>query len=93
MSAITSLIYLLKSGDHVITIVNKNYFLYYTVISFQIIFFPQKKNDVYSGSSIFFKKYASKMNIEVQFVNMLDLDETEKSFRPNTKVLFFCNLN
>ncbi len=30
------------------------------------------------------------MNIEVQFVNMLDLDETEKSFRPNTKVFFFC---
>ena len=63
MSAISSLIYLLKSGDHMITI-----------------------DDVYSGANIFFRKYASKMNIEVTFVNMLDLALTEKSFKPNTAV-------
>ncbi len=63
MSAITSLIYLLKSGDHILTI-----------------------DDVYSGANVFFRKYASKMNIDVSFVNMLDLALTERSFKPNTAV-------
>jgi O-acetylhomoserine/O-acetylserine sulfhydrylase-like pyridoxal-dependent enzyme len=41
---------------------------------------------VYSGAGTFFRTCASKMGIETSFVNMLSLEETEKSIKPNTKV-------
>lgn len=66
ISAITTLIYLLKSGDHIVTV-----------------------DDVYSGAGNFFRTCATRMNIETSFVNMLDLEETEKSFKPNTTMLWF----
>lgn len=63
LGALTTLSYLLKSGDHIVTV-----------------------DDVYGGTNRFFRNCASRMGIETSFVNMLDLKETEASFKPNTAV-------
>ncbi len=47
---------------------------------------------MYSGANIFFRKYVTRMGIEVSFVNMLDLDETEMSLKSNTTVVSIISL-
>jgi len=45
-------------------------------------------DDVYGGTNRFFRTCANRMGIETSFVNMLDLDLTEKSFKSNTGMLW-----
>lgn len=45
-------------------------------------------DDVYGGTNRFFRTCANRMGIETSFVNMLDLELTEKSFKPNTGILW-----
>lgn len=44
------------------------------------------KENVYGGTNIYFKQLLKQFGIETTFVDMLDLVETEKAFRPNTAV-------
>ncbi len=42
----------------------------------------------YGGTFAFMQNYLKKFNIEVSFVNTCNLEEVEKAFRPNTKMLY-----
>ena len=61
LGALTTLSYLLKTGDHIVTV-----------------------DDVYGGTNRFFRNCASRMGIETSFVDMTNLEETEKAFQSNT---------
>ena len=43
---------------------------------------------VYGGSFAFMKNWLKKMNIEVTFVNITNLDEVKAAIKPNTKMIF-----
>ncbi|RNA12631.1 cystathionine gamma-lyase-like [Brachionus plicatilis] len=64
-AALTTMSYLLKSGDHILTV-----------------------DDVYGGTNRFFRNCANRMGIETSFVDMLDLELTEKSFKSNTMMVW-----
>lgn len=90
LGALTTLSYLLKTGDHIVTVV-----FYFSLLLSLIYNNDQKipkniltltKDDVYGGTNRFFRNCANRMGIETSFVNMLDLKETENSFKENTAV-------
>jgi len=43
---------------------------------------------VYGGTFAFFKNWLKKMNIDVSFVDITNLDEVKKAIRPNTKLIY-----
>ncbi|MFC2113567.1 aminotransferase class V-fold PLP-dependent enzyme [Bacteroidota bacterium] len=42
----------------------------------------------YGGTFAFLQNYLPKFNIEVSFVNIVDLESVEKAIRPNTRVIY-----
>ena len=42
----------------------------------------------YGGTFAFLKNYLPKFNIEVSFVNIVDLESVEKAIRPNTRLIY-----
>jgi len=42
----------------------------------------------YGGTFAFLKNYLTKFNIEVTFVNIVDLESVEKAIRPNTRLIY-----
>jgi cystathionine beta-lyase/cystathionine gamma-synthase len=87
MAAISSLSFLLKSGDHIVTLVTKTIkHQSHTHTHIFTIFVCYLKENVYGGTNIYFKQLLTQFGIETTFVDMLDLVETEKAFRPNTAV-------
>jgi cystathionine beta-lyase/cystathionine gamma-synthase len=43
-------------------------------------------DDVYGGSNSFFQNCSSRMGIEIEFVDMLDLNKVRAALKPNTAV-------
>lgn len=86
LGALTTISYLLKTGDHVVLVVH-----FYKPLP--LIYNPRlyfilniKKDDVYGGTNRFFRQCASRMGIESTFVDMVDLDSIEHAFKDNTAV-------
>jgi cystathionine gamma-lyase len=65
LGATTTLSYLLKSGDSVLSV-----------------------DDVYGGTNRFFRQCASRMGIHIDFVDMRDLDLTEKALKDSTAMVW-----
>ena len=65
MGAITTTMFLLKSGDHVVVC-----------------------DDAYGGTYRLFRRVLESYGLEFTFVDMTDLAATERSIRPNTKMLW-----
>lgn len=43
-------------------------------------------DDMYTGTSVYFKDIGSRHGIETDFIDFLDLDNLKKALKPNTKV-------
>lgn len=65
LGATTTLSYMLKSGDHVLSV-----------------------DDVYGGTNRFFRQCAGRMGINIDFVDMRDMELTEKGLKPNTAMVW-----
>nr|XP_045624205.1 cystathionine gamma-lyase-like [Procambarus clarkii]XP_045624213.1 cystathionine gamma-lyase-like [Procambarus clarkii]XP_045624220.1 cystathionine gamma-lyase-like [Procambarus clarkii]XP_045624227.1 cystathionine gamma-lyase-like [Procambarus clarkii]XP_045624233.1 cystathionine gamma-lyase-like [Procambarus clarkii] len=44
--------------------------------------------DIYSGTNIYFNNVASRMGIEIDFVDAVDIKNVEAAFKPNTKMVW-----
>jgi cystathionine gamma-lyase len=53
-----------------------------------IIFFIFLGDDLYGGTNRLFRNLATKMGIEVQFVDLTNLNNFEKAIKPNVKLVW-----
>ena len=84
LGALTAMSFLLKSGDHIVTVVRIS--LGFLKLSINSSLNLKKKDDVYGGTNRFFRNCSNRMGIETSFVDMTDLAKFEEAFTPNTAV-------